>query len=319
MRIVASKFETYHLRITMTAQTPIQLGQQKGSALRGALVNTLRRHYFAAPDASGGEAGPLGRLVMAEDPANNRGRDLPRAYVINPPLDGHTRYDPGDNLTFGLGLFGSAANLYTYLITALPMMGQEGLGHRLPENKGERGRLSLVCIEAENPLTRERTDLLSSDQRHVSAAPTLPVNHELIVKEARRWPSDRVTIRFLTPTRITMGGRLVHQPDFLPLFQRLIERIISLWKAYGEGVPPFGPDRLLKQADPVNMLADNTSWIDYVSRSSRSGRKMPMGGFAGTATYTGDLHALLPWLLWGQCVHVGKNAVKGSGWYELLP
>jgi len=26
---------------------------------------------------------------------------------------------------------------------------------------------------------------------------------------------------------------------------------------------------------------------------------------------------LLPWLVWGQFTHVGKNAVKGDGWYEI--
>ena len=32
---------TYHLRITMEAQTPVGLGEHKGAALRGALVGAL--------------------------------------------------------------------------------------------------------------------------------------------------------------------------------------------------------------------------------------------------------------------------------------
>ena len=30
-----------------------------------------------------------------------------------------------------------------------------------------------------------------------------------------------------------------------------------------------------------------------------------------------DHRQLLPWLLWGQVTQVGKNTVKGNGWYEV--
>ena len=38
----------------------------------------------------------------------------------------------------------------------------------------------------------------------------------------------------------------------------------------------------------------------------------------GRAVYHGDLKPLLPWVLMGQSVHVGKSAVKGDGWYEVM-
>ena len=54
--------------------------------------------------------------------------------------------------------------------------------------------------------------------------------------------------------------------------------------------------------------------------SRRLGRSTPVGGFVGTATYEAGAEtweALLPYLVWGQEVHVGKNATKGDGWYEV--
>jgi hypothetical protein len=30
-----------------------------------------------------------------------------------------------------------------------------------------------------------------------------------------------------------------------------------------------------------------------------------------------DWSPFWPWLVWGQFVHVGKDAVKGNGWYEI--
>jgi hypothetical protein len=35
----------------------------------------------------------------------------------------------------------------------------------------------------------------------------------------------------------------------------------------------------------------------------------------GEAVFTGNLGPLREILVWGSLVHVGKNAVKGDGWY----
>jgi hypothetical protein len=43
-----------------------------------------------------------------------------------------------------------------------------------------------------------------------------------------------------------------------------------------------------------------------------------MGGFVGTAVYRSrHWPELLPWLLFGQGVQVGKLAVKGNGIYQV--
>lgn len=318
---------TYHLRITMEAQTAVGLGEHKGAALRGALIGALRRHYCTAPALSPHDGArqahvqecPACRLVAAEDVTRTRGLNPPRAYVIDPPLDPRTRLAPGDRLVFGLGLMAEAAGLYPYLLTALSMMGDEGLGQRLDENGRRRGRLELRQVEALNPLTRERAPLLREGSAAAAAAPLLPVTHDLVLRESARWPIDRITVRFLTPTRIISAGRLVHQADFEPFIRRLLERICELWQAYGDGAPPPDAAVLAEQAQQIKCLADETQWIDLTSISERTERRIPIGGFVGSATYVGNLATLMSWLLWGQCLHVGKNAVKGDGWYELLP
>jgi hypothetical protein len=38
-----------------------------------------------------------------------------------------------------------------------------------------------------------------------------------------------------------------------------------------------------------------------------------MGGFVGQVTFEGEIEPFLPWLVWGEVVHVGKDAVKGNG------
>jgi len=322
---MVSGFKTYHLRISLRAETTVVLGEHKGAALRGALINALRRHYCTAPllpardparQAHTGEC-PVCRLVAAEDPARARGSDLPRPYVIDPPLGGHTTYLTGDLLTFRLGVFGSAADLYPFLLTALLQMGHEGLGR--PIHEGRRGTLSVRRIEAVNPLTREQVILMGEGDRPVRAEPTLPVTHELVQREAARWPADRVTVRFLTPTRVTARGRLVHSAQFQPFFQRLVERMMDLWRAYGDSDPPLDARALMERAAHVRLVADETQWAEVESTSARTGKRIPIGGYMGDATYSGELRPLIPWLLWGTCLHVGKNAVKGDGWFEMLP
>src|SRR4051812_44914362 len=110
-----SGLTSYHLRITMQAEQPIQLGEHKGSAVRGALIGALRRHYCTAPalaDAKGQRTHvdqcPACRLLAGEDDARDRGQNPPRAYVIDPPLDARIRYALGDTLQFGLGIFAGA-------------------------------------------------------------------------------------------------------------------------------------------------------------------------------------------------------------------
>jgi len=41
------------------------------------------------------------------------------------------------------------------------------------------------------------------------------------------------------------------------------------------------------------------------------------GGLIGQVTLEGDLEPLRKLLVWGSLIHVGKNAVKGDGWYTI--
>ena len=69
-------------------------------------------------------------------------------------------------------------------------------------------------------------------------------------------------------------------------------------------------------ADRVRLLDAQTEWVEVWSGSSRTGRETPLSGFVGRASYTAPLETwrpLLPWLLWGPVVQVGKDVVKGNG------
>jgi hypothetical protein len=63
-------------------------------------------------------------------------------------------------------------------------------------------------------------------------------------------------------------------------------------------------------AGPTESRSDRRSW--------KTGLSHDMGGFVGEVTYEGELEEFLPLLILGQYTHIGKYAVWGNGWYEIV-
>jgi hypothetical protein len=87
--------------------------------------------------------------------------------------------------------------------------------------------------------------------------------------------------------------------------------------------PPDEVRRLYQLADEVRLIEQSTQWIDLWGPSSRKkgrnkGQSTPMGGFIGEALYRSKhWDALLPFLLLGQGVQVGKLTSKGNGVFQV--
>lgn len=322
------QFSATLLRIRLEAQEQIALDEYKGSALRGALYGGLRR-YCANPTAASCAACPLNQvcpvslLAATLDPAPTRGQDIPRPYVINPPLDGATGYEPGTELRFELVLFSKAKEWLPYIVLALTHLAHDGLGQLLPREKGRyrRGRAVLRGIDAYHPLTGQtQTIIAAGDTR--AQMPTLGVTHADICEAATRLDPDRVTLRFLTPVRLIDSATTLDRPAFRPLMQRLWRRLGDLSTAFGGDTLCLSYSTLLEQAEAVKTVADTTAWRAVTSHSARQQRLTSIGGFQGDVCFAapqpGGLAPFLPWLLWGSIIHIGKNTVKGNGWYTIL-
>lgn len=126
--------------------------------------------------------------------------------------------------------------------------------------------------------------------------------------------------RSLTPTRILFKEKLVHHAAFLPFLLRLIERLRVLEQTYGieesqSSVSEW--EELVQLANDIVCVEDNTHWEDLKSYSQRLKRTTPIGGIQGKATFKGNLAPFRELLSWGELIHVGKNTVKGNGWYRM--
>jgi hypothetical protein len=331
-------FTLHHLRVRAEVETPVLLNQHKGSALRGALFHALRGPDRPAGDGYTGfctnksapscwecplhHACPVATLVSTLDArpqSNTHGRYPPRPYVIRPPLDnGKTRYHPGDPFHFDLILCADALQLFPYVIMALERLGHEGLGKRQKENGWRRGRLRLTALHAVHPLTGEIQPIRNEGERMVQI-PDLPATHAQVMEAAARLPENgRLTLHFHTPTRLIKRGQLSETPDFRTLFLRLVTRLEQLSEGFSATPLELDVPPLVTLADQVQIVDDKTKWLDLKGYSTRKRRETLLGGLVGSVTYqSDDWTPFRPWLVWGGLLGVGKNTVKGDGWYSI--
>jgi len=320
----------HRLRVECTAETAIVLPLVRGPVLRGALVGALLADFCPVRGGEGcgspelaaacpvctllasGEEGQGAESTRAGRDDGRHGVDAPRPFTVEPPLGGNGAVAPGDPLSFGLTLFGDSVGLFPYLLAGIARMGQAGIGDR----HAAPGRFRPREVWAIDPLQGVQQRLMS-DLEETMAMPTLPITHAAVLERAARLPTDAVALELLTPLRLVTEGRLVHRLTFQALLRRLLRRLDQLsmiTTAQGLDIP-FS--QLIEAAGAVRVVNDETRWLDASSHSSRTGRTTPIGGLVGRVVFSGDLAPFLPWLVWGEIIHVGKDATKGNGWYRL--
>ena len=299
-------------RVAFEALEPLDLPAYLGSTLRGAFGRAFRQ--LCCP-ARPGEPCPMPatcpyHLVFETAPppdadALRTHEEIPRPFVIAPPPAAAARYPPGAEVAFDLTLVGRAREYFPHFVVTLREV--DRIGRR-------RRAVALRRIDAVHPLTEERASTYT-------AAENLVRPHDLALTLAEcaavPCPGGRVSVRFLTQTRLTHDGRVVRHPEFHVLFRRLLGRLSSLARFHGGGPLDLDFRGLIATAESVRLAADETRWTAWTRYSTRQGQPMEWTGVVGTATYEGDLAPFWPYLVFGQWAHVGKGATFGLGRYRL--
>jgi len=205
----------------------------------------------------------------------------------------------------------------------------DGVGAWMKEING-RGRYRLLAASAYNPHNgREQT--LFREPEVMVMQPTLAVTAESINARAQdlieraRARERALQLNFLTPLRVIHHGGLMRWFTFSFFFQRLLERLYALGEHFDAEPDRFSKSalretvsRLLPLAERVQVVEDHTEWWDVKGYSNRLKKQHYLGGLVGGVKLVSeDWPALLPFLLWGQSVQLGKNVVKGGGWFEV--
>lgn len=307
-----------HLRFEVQPAESIVFGEQPGTALRGALYEALSDNFCSEPNGTLTPDHvahcPVCWLLAAEDQDAARGQNIPRPLMIEPPQA--KTYHRSESFTFGLTVVGRAQDMFPYLARAIQKAGNTGVG------KG-RGRFKLVSIAEYNPLTHADRPIL---EQNFVRQPVHQVTPTDISRAVVQYPLDHARLELLTPLRLISQKQLVKSPEPVAFIQRLVERCQRITEYYAETQTP--PSRgewfvlyqtLSEIAADVHIASNDTQWVEVYSGSRRQQRYTPISGLTGCVEWVGPVKALVPWLLWGQSLHIGKNAVKGDGWFRLLP
>ena len=312
-------FRVHLLRFRAEVTAPLRLPVATGAALRGALFAALRAQFCLAgrgPDCGRPELAascPVCFLLAPVDEADRRGRDVPRPYVLRPPLDGTLEYAPGRTFEFGLATFGRALGHFPYALLGVEEMGRRGLG------AGRQGGFRLEEVWAENPLLGRQEAVYQRARDAVVRPPAIPVDAAQVAEEAallaERGGARRLVVELLSPTRLVEREKLVKYDTFTfrALLGRLLERLSALFTRYGDAPPPEDAPALLRAAGAVRIAEQRLVWRELFRASGRHGRMVPMGGLVGRVVLEGELGPFLPWLIWGSLTHVGKDAAMGNG------
>ncbi len=317
----------------------LSLPPYKGSTLRGGFGRVFRRIACSMrQDECRGcllkSNCPYAYIFETAPPpgaeALSNYENIPRPFVLEPPLENKTVYRPGETLTFGLLLIGRAIDYLPYFIVVLRELGETGIG------KG-RKKYRLKEISAVNPIQEERATVYREEEsllRNVdllvrgrdiadlvnifgsgsSAVDSHPGGPVLDAVDAPK----QLAVDFLTMTRIKYEDNFTGKIEFHMLIRSLLRRLSSL--AYFHHGEELALDftGLIEHANEVKLIEDQMHWVDWERYSSRQDGKVKMGGVVGRAAYEGDLTEFVPLLRLGELVHVGKGAVFGMGKYKII-
>lgn len=239
--------------------------------------------------------------------------DIPRPFIIEPPLDNRSVFTSEDAISFSLTLIGRAVDYLPYFVVAFKELGNVGIG------KG-KGRFRLEEIRAIRGNTGKRELIYSFQNQVIKNVDTRFCWADIMnsaFRGGRKSPVKQIIIEYLTPTRLKFQDELVSVPEFHIVIRSLLRRLANL--AYfhcGENLD-LDFNSLIGQATKIKTEEINLHWADWERYSFAQARRMKLGGFMGRVRYKGPLEPFLPFLKLGEYTHVGKGATFGLGWYRI--
>jgi len=303
-----------YLRFILAPRETIHLPRMnKGITLRGAFGSALRTMACSQPAAvcdncQGAAECAYGFIFSPRVPHDAQrlrlNRDIPRPFVIKPPLEEEQIFESGDYLSFDLVLVGDALRFLPYLILSFVNLGERGIGVN-------RGRFDIKKIEALD--AQGESEIVMRQGHSMVMVPQKTIGLE----DAPPCPPGEVEAEFLTPILLKKDGRWV-PPFFGTLMRRLRDRLQALSYFYGGQLLTMDFQSFGEKAEKVKSTFKQMDWVQEDRFSRHRGQKHTMKGWVGTAVFEGDLSEFWPFLWLGQYLHVGKAAVFGQGWYRVL-
>jgi len=293
------------IEIKLQAKERLYLPPYKGSTIRGAFGSAFRRISCPFQKRDCKKCLLKNKCVYSyvfETPRPEDSKimrkyeNVPHPFIIEPPFDTKTEYEPNDSLSFRLTLFGKGIDFLPYFIYSFEEMSNYGLG------KG-RGKLVVQSVNQGRNIIYDGTSKTLKSGVQVK---------ELKIQKSRKTAS-LIRLKFLTPLRIVYRGRIAQSLDFHILIRSLLRRIGLL--SYFHSDKPFEIDfqSLINKAMKIKTRRANFERLDWTRYSFRQDQVIRMDGLLGEATYEGNLTEFIPYLKIGEKVHLGKGTAFGLG------
>ncbi len=307
-------FYLTHLRFTLSPREPIRLPRMnKGITLRGAFGTAFR--YLVCVDRSASCETcqvhcncPYGFIFAPRVPPEAErlrlNLNIPRPFVIKPPLDEREDYSPEDLICFDMVIVGRAMQLWPYFLLSFRNLGERGIGVN-------RGKFDIVRVEALD--AKGKVEKLMSVDDPMVRFP----NKTIGFSDVPLASGDCVRVEFLTPILLKKENQWV-RPTFGALLKRLRDRIQSLSYFYCQGPLEMDFKFFGEMAEEVSVIWERLRWQEESRYSKHRDIRHNLKGWVGTVVYRGDLEPCWPFLWIGQYLHVGKAAVFGQGWYQIV-
>lgn len=303
------------LRFELKMSTPLHLSPFYASTLRGGLGLRFRKLVCVQPQIKNcRDCGLLHACAFPyvfETPLPPSVANAPHLQEVSPYVlrAGSTSANlaAGDTLTFELLLFGKAIDYLPYFVISYRQLGSNGLG-------AERARFELTHVIDEAPSGFAQV-LYAGDSGVINLEPNRVTLEQLLPQSINK--VERISLRFLTPTRIKSHSKITNTPTFRDLMASLLRRLTQLVIVHGQTQWTVDEQTLLSQAKQIETTSSNLKPVTWSRFSSRQQQTIWMGGITGDIEFKGELRPFLPLLWAGQYLHVGRGTTFGNGQYQL--
>lgn len=234
-------------------------------------------------------------------------------YALFPPLDQRQQCEPGDELRFGVVLFGSAARAWRAVLAALIAGDVLRLG-------AQRQPVTVIRVDSIHPA---RLPLRIYDPEDT----TLEGHPDPIEIPARTdAPAESVRLRFLTPVTISTPAKRALGLEAVPLTLHQCTKVLRNRLSALE--PDIAADFDFRSNAWISMehrLRDvaiaraAVQLQEWIYGSSTKKNQIRFRGQIGEIEYAGRIPAAVIGLLeLGQWLGIGQRTTLGQGWYRLV-
>lgn len=239
--------------------------------------------------------------------------DVPRPFIIEPPLEETTYYKPSEKFNFELVLVGNAINYFPYFLVAFIELGNKGIG------QGRRP-YKLINVFAEDFINNEEKLIYNYDENRIIGN-GLIISGEQLLNYINNILSNKfdfeLSLNLISPLRIKYNKTYVSNLEFYILVGNILRRFSNLSYFHEKRPITMDYDAFIESAKNVSIKLDETKWEDIERYSSRQQTHLKIGGLVGKINYKGDIEPYLPLIALGEHIHAGKNVTFGLGKYKI--